>query len=285
MSSHADSMRIVVLVDNYAAHPTRLLAEWGLSLYLEINALGRTYRILYDTGQSGIVVNNAEILGIDLSKVSYIVLSHGHYDHTGGLMRVLEKTGRYVHLVAHPEIFGKKYVIRDNLRYIGIPFRKEEIEDKCQLTLTRDLVQICPGVYFSGEVLRYGYPEYTPDMYTIRSDGKLIRDSMIDDAALIVNLKDRGLVILTGCGHSGILNIIEDATTRLGIRKIYAIIGGLHQERESDEKIVELCQYLKKRDIKIIMPLHCTGIRAIGIFMRELSDRVLVGGVGTIIEL
>ncbi len=286
MLTYVDSVKIVILSDNYVVSPNRLLGEWGLSIYLEVDVGGRKFRILYDTGQTGIpVLNNAEILGIDLSKISYIVISHGHYDHTGGLLKVLEKVGKDVHVIAHPEIFSKKYVIRGNLRYIGIPYSRKEIEDMCILTLTRDLVQICPGVYFTGEVLRYGYPEYTPDMYVLRDDGRLIRDSMTDDAALLVNLKDRGLIILTGCGHAGILNIIEYSTSVTGIRKVYGIVGGLHQERESDGKIVELCRLLDKRDVKMILPLHCTGIRALNIFRRELGDRVLIGGVGTVVEV
>ncbi|NPA70630.1 MAG: MBL fold metallo-hydrolase [Crenarchaeota archaeon] len=285
MLTYTDSVRIAILVDNYAITPSPVLAEWGLSMYVQVRADGKTYNILYDTGQTGIVVNNAEKLGLDLSKVTHIVISHGHYDHTGGLLKVLEKTGNDVHVIAHPEIFAKKLVIRGTLRYIGIPFSRKDLEDKCELILTRDIVQICPGTYFSGEILRYGYPEYTPDMYVAREDGRLIRDSMPDDAALIINVRDKGLVILTGCGHSGILNIIEYATSVTGVRKIYAVIGGLHQERESPDRIRELCQILKKKDIKLIMPLHCTGLRALHIFLSEIPERTIIGGAGSIIEI
>ncbi|NPA23681.1 MAG: MBL fold metallo-hydrolase [Crenarchaeota archaeon] len=285
MLTYTDSVKMIVLVDNYAATPSQVLAEWGLSIYVQVRSEGRTYNILYDTGQTGIVVNNAERLGVDLSKISHIVISHGHYDHTGGLLSVLERTGRDVHVIAHPEIFSKKLVIRGTLRYIGAPFTKRDLEDKCNLVLTRDLVQVCPGTYFSGEVLRYGYPEYTPDMYVARDDGRLIRDSMPDDAALIINVRDKGLVIVTGCGHSGILNILEYATSVTGIRKVYAIVGGLHQEKETPERVRELCEMLRKRDIKLIMPLHCTGIRALHVFLSEIPDRTIIGGAGSIIEI
>ncbi len=285
MLTYTDSVRITILVDNYAISPSPILAEWGLSMYIQVRASGRTFNILYDTGQTGVVVDNADRLGLDLGNVTHIVISHGHYDHTGGLLRVLERTGRDVHVIAHPEAFSKKLVIRGALRYIGIPFSRREIEERSNLILTRDLLQICPGTYFSGEILRYGYPEYTPDMYVAREDGRLIRDSMPDDAALIINVRDKGLVILTGCGHSGILNILEYATSVTGLRKIYAVIGGLHQEKETPDRVRELCQILKKKDIKLIMPLHCTGIRALHVFLSEIPDRTIIGGAGSIIEI
>ncbi len=283
-------LRIHVLVDNLVVNPGKILGEWGLALLLElVYEDGSVRYVLYDTGQSGTcLLNNVEQMRLPLEKVTHIVLSHGHYDHTGGLVKVLEKlnsVGVRPHVIAHPSIFEKKLAVRKGeIRYIGIPFKREEIEARSWLVLTRDPVSVVPGVLFSGEVLRYGYPEYTPDMYVAHPDGRLVRDSMSDDAALIVQTK-RGLVIVTGCGHSGILNIVEHARALTKTQKIFAIVGGLHQEREPPENIEKLCEELAKRGVELVVPLHCTGLRATSIMLNKLKERILLAGAGSSITI
>ncbi len=286
MSREAYKIRITVLSDNHVVKPSQLLGEWGLALLLDIEHSHGKTRILYDTGQTGIVLkNNMDVLNIDVNSIEYIVLSHGHYDHTGGLPKMLELTRIKPTLIVHPAAFERKIVIREGMmKYIGIPYSRSLLEEKTWLIETRDPIDIAPGVIFSGEITRYGYPEYTPDMYVLH-EGRLIKDHMPDDAALIVNLRDKGLVIVTGCGHAGILNIIEHAFTVMGLRKLYAVIGGLHLEREPRDKILELAKKFKELDVKLVVPLHCTGQIA-RIALREvLGEHVLMGGVGTIIEL
>ncbi len=283
-------LRIHVVVDNLAVNPGKILGEWGLALLVEIEYEdGTTKYVLYDTGQSGTaLLNNVEQMRLPLEKVSHIVLSHGHYDHTGGLVKVLERLnalGVRPHVIAHPAIFERKLVVRKGeVKYIGVPSRREEIETRSWLILTRDPMSVVPSVLFSGEVLRYGYPEYTPDMYVAHPDGRLIRDSMSDDTALIVQTR-RGLVILTGCGHSGILNIIEHARALTKVQKIFAIIGGLHQERETRENIEKLCDELARRGVELIVPLHCTGVRATSIMLNKLGDKVVIAGAGSSITI
>ena len=283
-------VRIHVLVDNYVTNPGKIMGEWGLALLVELHYDDGTVRhLLYDVGQSGdVLLNNATRLGLDLCKVTHIVLSHGHYDHVGGLVKVLEflnERGRKPVVLAHPAVFSTKLVVRGGeIKYIGAPFRKEDVENRSWLILTRDPVSVLPKVTFSGEVMRFGYPEYTPDMYTTLPDGRLVRDSMVDDAALIINTR-RGLIILTGCGHSGILNILEHARTITGTNKVFAIIGGLHQEREPEDSVVKLCKELEKRGVEHVVPLHCTGMRAVSVMLRELKDRVTLAGAGSTITL
>jgi len=282
----ATRVRVIVLSDNYVVKPSPLLGEWGLSLLIEVESGGSTTRILYDTGQTGIaLVNNMRVLDIDPNTIDYLVLSHGHYDHTGGVPKLLESVTKKLTILLHPSAFEKKVVLRSGvLKYIGVPFSKSLLEDKGWLIETRDPVEISPGALFSGEVTRYGYPEYTPDMYAIR-DGKIVKDHMMDDSALIVNLRDKGLVIITGCGHAGILNIVEHAFTVTGVRRLYAIIGGLHLERESRDNVLDVAKRLRDLDVKLVVPLHCTGREATQTLREVLADRVLLGGVGTIVEL
>jgi len=271
----AKTRMLTVLSDNFSSTIIPpLLGEWGFSAYLETEDV----KILYDVGNSGIpVLHNAEKLGIRLEQVDYVVLSHGHLDHTGGLgnSKLLRKLEGKV-LVAHPSIFEKKFLNwSGKLQYIGLPLTVDEMERKFHLILTKKPVELSKGVYFSGEVKRYGYDEYVSGLFKVSNDG-VVEDHMSDDAALYVKTGE-GTVILTGCGHSGILNIMNHAKEVMN-DKIYAAIGGFHLLSSSRDHVEKVTTELMNNVTKI-GPAHCSG-NVIKSIVGSDSKRWIDAGVG-----
>ncbi|MCY0882266.1 MBL fold metallo-hydrolase [Acidianus infernus] len=271
-------LKITILSDNFVSTIIPpLIGEWGFSALIEADGT----KILYDVGNSGYpVLYNAEKLGIDLSKVDYIVLSHGHSDHTGGfsnpkLVKKLE--GKIV--IAHPSVFEKKLLNwSGKLEYIGIPMSLDEMEKHFHVILTSQPLEITEGVIFSGEVKRYGYDEYTSGLFTAR-DSSISGDHMKDDAALYMNT-EKGLVILTGCGHSGILNIINHAK-EVTSENVYAALGGFHLLSSPKDKVVNVSEELLK--LGKVGPAHCSG-NLIKSLIAEHKDKFLDAGVGKVIK-
>jgi len=271
------NLKIKILSDNFVSTVVPpLLGEWGFSALIEADDV----KILYDVGNSGYpVLYNSEKMGIDLTKVDYVVLSHGHVDHTGGLGNselVKKLEGKIV--VAHPSIFEKKLMKWSNkLEYIGIPMTMDEMEKHFHLILTSKPLQITEGIVFSGEIKRYGFNEYTKGLYTAR-DFSLVDDHMIDDTALFLSTEN-GLVVLTGCGHSGILNILNYAKESLG-ENVYAALGGFHLLFSPRNEVENVSKELLK--LEKIGPAHCSG-NTIKSIIAEGKDKFIDSGVGQII--
>lgn len=190
-------MKITVLIENSVnkIFPMGLLGEHGLSLLVEY----KKQKILFDTGQTGKVIENAIRLGIELKNISAIVLSHGHYDHTGGLKRILEFVQKPIHIYAHPEILSLHYTLYPVERYIGIPFIKEELESLgANFVWTKNYLEIFPGVLVSGEIPRITSFEKTDRRLVLKTKNKKIPDPVLDDLSLFIKTK-KGLVIILGC--------------------------------------------------------------------------------------
>ncbi len=271
------SLTLTVLSDNFTSTIIPPLAgEWGFSAYIEADGV----RVLYDLGNSGVpLLHNAKLLGIDLSKVDFVVLSHGHSDHTGALANpevvklLLGKT-----VIAHPSVFEKKLLRwRGRLDYIGVPMSREEMESKFKLILSKEPLEFAEGIYFSGEVKNYGFSRYTKGLAKVSGD-KVIEDDMPDDVALYINTS-RGLVIVTGCGHSGIRNIIRHAKEVTGVDKVYAVIGGFHllnsEPKEVEEAVKELASLSEK-----VGPAHCSGHLAKALMATNFKEKYVEAGVG-----
>lgn len=270
-----DNLKITILSDNFVStlNPP-LIGEWGFSALVEADDV----KILYDVGNSGYpLIYNSEKLGIKLEDIDFIVLSHGHRDHTGGLSNndvVTKLKGKM--LITHPSVFEKKVLNwYGKLEYIGMPLTRDEIEKKFNLILSSEPLEIADGVMFSGEIKRYGYEEYTSGLYTF-SNSSLVKDSMKDDAALYINTK-KGLVILTGCGHAGILNIIRHAK-EVTNQNVYAAIGGFHLLSSPKEHVEKVADELTK-NLQKIGPAHCSG-NTIKSIISENKEKWLDAGVG-----
>jgi len=276
MRRNNTQIQITTLSENTANYG--FLAEWGLSILVEVDGL----RILMDTGLSYSAVNNAALLGVDLSAVDQIVLSHGHADHTGGLRDVLRVRGE-VEVVGHPDIWTAKYVRRGAkpARYCGIPFSREELESQgARFKLTREPLRISEHVMTSGEVPMVTDYEQIEDNLFVRAGDSLQPDVLADDLALIINA-DFGLVVVLGCAHRGAVNTLRHAQNLTGNGSVYAVIGGAHLFRASDERLKRTVFELKGMGIRWLGLSHCTGFDAAACLAREFEGVFFMNNAGT----
>jgi len=199
------------------------LAEWGLSILVETDEAN----VLLDTGAGISASHNADVLGIDLSQVDKIVLSHSHYDHTGGLRRVLRKMRKEIEIVAHPDIWGVHYVRRKNQpdRYIGIPFQREELENLgARFNLTARPVKLSDNIMTTGEIPVVTDFEDMGSIFFIKGDDGWQPDTIPDDQALIIDTEP-GLIVVLGCAHRGVINTLYHARQLTGGKSIYAVLA------------------------------------------------------------
>ncbi|MBE9482273.1 MAG: MBL fold metallo-hydrolase [Chloroflexi bacterium] len=262
-----DSLRITVLAEDSVLYESSYLGQHGLSLLLEGVSGGNIKRILVDVGQnSEALLSNMETLGISPTNIDTIVLTHCHYDHTQGIVRMLREIGRKdVQVIAHPSIFRLHFVTQPYARHVGIMPGDSKVEiEKAggSLSLTKDPLMIMPGIMTTGEVKRRTeFEEARIGLKTIEN-GMVVDDLMLDDISVIANVKDKGLVIITGCSHAGIINITNQSIEVAGGNKIEGIIGGLHLVEASDTVIKRTVEELTKLNVAWISAGHCTGFKA-----------------------
>lgn len=244
-------MRLTILCDNNVRTDTPYLGEAGFSVYIEDG----DERILFDTGCSYVYRSNAEKMGIDLQKITAIVLSHGHYDHTGGL-GYFPQSGRKVPLYAHPwAIFPKRF----DSRNIGIPTDETMLRQLFDLRLSRGPVKLSPRLLFLGEIPRRSEEGRSP-MGECCADGIWQPDHLIDDSAIVYCGRE-GLYIITGCSHAGIRNIVDYAKEVCGDHRILGILGGLHLVRAS-QRTDMAARWLGELGTQELRPCHCTCMAA-----------------------
>ncbi|MHA1505982.1 MAG: MBL fold metallo-hydrolase [Candidatus Asgardarchaeia archaeon] len=272
----AYSLKVIVLADDYAGYEMRgLLGQHGLSVYLEVkDSHDKVWKLLLDTGQHGeSIINNAHLLGLKLDEIGSIVLSHNHYDHTGGLLDII-KLREKVFVVAHPDVFKPSISIKgDNVRLdIGIPYTMEEMrENGAKFLLLKSPLEVAPGVYFLGEIERD--PDFfTPlkSNYTIE-EGILKPHKLLDDTAVAVKVDGFGTVVVTGCSHSGIVNIVRKAE-EVTKSEVHAVIGGFHLLSAKKDFIEKTINALKDMGVKEVHTGHCTGLLAEYMFLSEYKD-------------
>lgn len=246
-------MNLIVLTENTAGG--KLLAEHGLSYLIEIDG----EKILFDTGHSDVFLRNAKTVGIDIqNEVKTVVLSHGHWDHGNGL-RFLENKN----LITHPVAFSKRYRKTDHSP-VGLSLTKDEIQKKFTLSETINHYQISTNLFFLGEIPRLNDFESQTTAFEFENGED---DFVLDDSALATVVHDE-LVVITGCSHSGICNICEQAKIVTGISKIKAVIGGFHLKYRNRQTI-ETIGYFKRNKVEILYPSHCTELPALAAFYDE----------------
>lgn len=246
-------MILNVLVDNNTFIDKYFLGEPALSYFIELD----NKKILFDTGYSDIFLTNASKMNISLANLDYIVLSHGHSDHTGGLKSLLHKYNlEKTKLIAHPQILYPK---RKNNIDIGMSISFDELSYKLEPILTKEPYWIDDNLVFLSEIPTK-FPFERIKVGEVFKDNQWQDDLNFDDSAMVYKGKD-GLVIITACSHSGICNIIEYSKSLFSNTKIHSIIGGFHLLK-IDDKLRKTIDYLKEQDINIIYPAHCTCLQA-----------------------
>jgi len=278
-----DYVRLTVLCDN-AVGIIGGIGEHGYSIFIETS--GGPY--LFDTGSGVGITSNAKLLEKDLSSLQKIFLSHGHYDHTGGLSDVLDAV-HSVPVYAHPAIFGDKYSLskkddRMESRFIGIPQRRAFLETKgAAFQLDTDFREVGEGLFLTGEIPRVMEFEAGEDRLKVKLNDVFTVDSFPDDEAPVLSTK-KGLVVLLGCSHAGTINTLQYVQSKLKDEPIYAVVGGTHWGFMDEKDFASSIEILKKMDINMIGVSHCTGIPVAHRLMNELSD-AFYASVGTVIEV
>ena len=273
--------KITALVENTVAQSgKKLIGEHGLSFYIET----QNNKILFDTGQNLAISNNAQVLGIDLSLIDTVILSHGHYDHTGGLKSLLE-CNRDFRLYAHPDVFGQKVKgAEDDFKYIGIPVDKHFLEEKgIDIKLDRNPAQICPGIMTTGEIPLENDFEGLESVFYIKNENGVVADTLADDQAVILDT-DKGVTVLLGCSHRGVINTLTQVVRLTGKKRIHAILGGLHLGKASEAKLSKIMDHLRGFGLEKLGVGHCTGTRAFLALANEFPNRVFLNTVGKVVS-
>jgi 7,8-dihydropterin-6-yl-methyl-4-(beta-D-ribofuranosyl)aminobenzene 5'-phosphate synthase len=273
-------LNITALVENSAAK-FDLLGEWGLSLWIEADE----HRILYDTGQGKTLVDNARLLGIDLSTADALVLSHGHSDHSGGIAALIAN-GFHGKVFANPAALLTKYQREEKsgVRLKGMPA-------ECVAALRRSVelidssapTRIAPGLIVTGSIPRRTEFEDTGGAFFL-DESCTQPDLLPDDQALLIETA-AGWVVITGCGHAGAVNTLRYAAELTGTRRIFAFLGGMHLLTASAERMRATAQAFRDFEIRVIAPCHCTGFAATGLFQAELGAAVVELRAGSKLRL
>jgi 7,8-dihydropterin-6-yl-methyl-4-(beta-D-ribofuranosyl)aminobenzene 5'-phosphate synthase len=262
-----DKLMVTIVAEDSVLYESPYWGQHGVSFLLEAYKNNVKNTILVDVAQNPeALLHNMGLLNINPSSIDAIALTHCHYDHTQGVAEILKAIGRKdLPVIAHPSLFRLNFIDSPFLRHVGVMNgdSKERIyESGGTLYLTTDSVQIMPGVITTGEVARQtDFEEVGIALKTITDDGKVVEDKMKDDLSVIANLKG-GIVIISGCSHAGIVNIVKHSVEKTGVNKIKAVIGGFHLVEAPMERIKKTAKALSKFDIDLISAGHCTGFEA-----------------------
>ena len=269
-----------------------LLAEHGLSLLVTVYQGEDKHTILFDTGYTKVgVLHNMEQLGVNVEEIEAIVLSHGHMDHTGTLYGILNKISRTIPLVLHPGIFQHprytrrpdgvksiwpRTVVKSDLEGKNVDI----IESETPVCLADDMIMV------TGEVERTTPFEKGMPNALMEQNGELVHDPIIDDQSIAMKLKGKGLVVVSGCAHAGIVNTLMFAQKTTGEQKVHAVLGGFHLSGPFFEKFHDpTVDAFKKIDPDVLMPMHCTGWKAIQRFQKEFPESFVLNSVGSKVML
>jgi 7,8-dihydropterin-6-yl-methyl-4-(beta-D-ribofuranosyl)aminobenzene 5'-phosphate synthase len=278
-------LKLTVVVDNSVpiSTPSPFQGEHGFSLLIEIDSA----KILLDAGQSDVVVHNLSLLGVHPNELDAIVLSHGHYDHSGGLAFILKHRKRPIPVYAHRDIFKKRHSVAGGQRqYIGIPNTKEELSALgAQWNLAVSPLEIVSGLIFSGQIpRRTDYEVGDSQLVVCDEAGCDCQDAINDDTSLYYSTQD-GIAVIGGCAHSGVVNTVENGFKITGKHKLIGWVGGTHlgpaPKKQQDRTLRRIEEYAPR----FIAASHCTGFAMMAELQRRFGERFIPGFVGQVIQM
>jgi len=276
------AIRITTLSEN-TARMGDILGEWGLSILVEAEEA----TVLLDTGKKFSATHNADTLGIDLSNIDRIILSHGHSDHTGGLREVLRRMRKEVWIIAHPDIWQPKYAFRDGEsdRYVGVPFQQNELESLgARFHLATQPVNINSTIMTTGEIPMVTTFEEVDAALFVKEGCTWQPDKVMDDQALIVKA-EQGLIIILGCAHRGMINTLYHARKLTSTEKIHTVVGGSHLINASEERLWQTIAAIRELGVKRLGLCHCTDLPAASVLAQEFGEDFFFNKAGTTVEL
>ena len=269
-------IELTVLCENSVYSHLGAIAEHGWSVYVQTPEGD----FLFDTGLGLALRNNLAYFNKDLSKISGIIISHHHTDHTGGLKDALLLSGG-TKVYSHPDLFKESYSIGREQRYIGIPYSKAYLEGLgAEWVFNREFTEIAPSIYLTGEVPRKTSYELGDERQVIDTKEGFKPDPLLDDQSLVFKT-EKGLVILLGCGHAGIINILNHAIEKTGEERIHAILGGTHLGPVSQEQREKSIEALQSFSIDNLGVSHCTGAETVEKLGKIYQEKFFQSSVGT----
>jgi len=304
--TEVDRISVTTVVDNYvdllrqdekvarrfgafaARQMPDLRAEHGLAHYVEVSRGSETVRIAFDFGSSeGAFAHNFRALGLDAAVIDVLALSHGHWDHWGGLGGLLRAYRRVMkkHLTFYggEDHFLPRFTQRGTDRISMGRLHRDEIERyDIRIESVRAPLMIADGVLLSGEMHEQELFEPIPDNLKVERDGAIVPDSFLGEQTLIANLRGRGLVIVTSCSHRGIVGICRHAARITGVPKVHAVIGGFHLSGLKEERVTRVVDAFRDLEVDWIVPQHCTGLEAMASMMHRLPQEMVPSSVGSV---
>ncbi len=285
-----DSVKITTIAEDSVLYESPYLGQHGICFLVSAKREGTTKNVLVDVAQNpSALLKNIDMMGIPLSSIDAVVLTHCHYDHTQGLTTILGEIGKKdIPVIAHPQIFRLNFITDPHLRHVGVMHedRQAKIEEAGGTPyLTRDPLVLMPGLMTTGEVERItDFEEVGISLSTIENN-EVKTDLMLDDISLIANVKGKGVTIVTGCSHAGIVNITKQAGKLTGTKRVHGIIGGFHLIEAPEVRITKTATALKEFGPEWICAGHCTGFRAQVELWNTFKDRFVPLHTGMIVEV
>ena len=304
--TEVDRVSVTTVVDNYidvlrpdekvarrfsafvARQIPDLRAEHGLAHYVEVARGGETARIAFDFGPSeAAITHNFRMLGLDASGIDVLALSHGHWDHWGGLTGLLRSYRRVMKkdltFYVGEDHFLPRFTQRGADRISMGRLYREEIERyDVRVESVRAPLMIADGVLLSGEMHEQEPFEPIPDNLRVERDGAVVPDTFLGEQTLITNVRGRGLVIVTSCSHRGIVGICRHAARITGVPKVHAVIGGFHLSGLKEERVTRVVDAFRDLEVDWIVPQHCSGLEAMATMMQRLPQEMVPSSVGTV---
>ena len=270
-------------------------AENGISLLVTAWRGRHRSTVLFDVGLTGsVLTHNLAVLGVDVSRIEHVVISHGHPDHYGGLYAFLDTVDRTVPVATHADAFLPRYAVMGDGRtspFYNQAFTLDDVDRHGgRPVLSHGALALGCGIYTTGFIPRHvpfegpvEPPEpHAPGLYQVKADGEYGLDEVRDEQGLVVDVKDRGLVVLTGCAHAGVLNTIDCARELCGPKPVLAVMGGFHLGFPTTprENVGRTLDGMRERDVAHVIPMHCSGLPTHAAFAADLPGRYLQPSVG-----